>query len=61
MPGVYTWPLGACILDWYSRRGVLVLGCPKTDAIRVWPLPIQYNWVEDPTPPPFDQVDEVTC
>ena len=26
----------------------LVLGCPRMDMFRLWPLPIQHTWFEDP-------------
>ena len=48
--GVTSRPLGPCYLDWFSERPALVLACPPTDMIRVWPLPVEHPWFEDPWP-----------
>lgn len=45
-PGVLTWPLGSCSVDWHQRRA-LVLACPGVDMLRVWPLPFESPWWED--------------
>jgi hypothetical protein len=29
------------------RMNTLVLACPRTDMIRLWPLPVQQPWFED--------------
>ena len=47
VPSVTSRPLGPRYLDWFSERPVLVLGCPRTDMIRLWPLPVEYPWFED--------------
>jgi hypothetical protein len=52
VPGVTTRPLGPCCLDWFDDRGALVLSCPRTDMIRVWPLPVAYPWFEEPIADP---------
>jgi hypothetical protein len=52
VPGVVARPLGPCDIDWFrARGGLLVLGCPRVDSIKFWPLPIEYPWFEDD--PPF--------
>jgi hypothetical protein len=47
VPGITSRPLGPCYLDWFSERPALVLACPRTDIIRLWPLPVEYPWFED--------------
>ena len=47
VPGVTSRPLGPCSLDWFSERPALVLSCPRTDMIRLWPLPVKHPWFED--------------
>ena len=42
VPGVTSRPLGPCYLDWFSERPALVLACPRTDMIRLWPLPVEH-------------------
>jgi hypothetical protein len=51
VPGVTSRPLGPCYLDWFSERPALVLACPRTDMIRLWPLPVEHQWFEEPWPP----------
>jgi hypothetical protein len=51
VPGVTSRPLGPCSLDWFSERPALVLACPRTDMIRLWPLPAEHPWFEDTGPP----------
>ena len=47
VPGVITRPLGPCDVDWFENRGgVLVLGCPHMDMLRLWPLPVEQPWWE---------------
>ena len=46
-PGVIVRPLGPCDVDWYEQRGgAIVIACPYTDLIRLWPLPIEQPWWE---------------
>jgi hypothetical protein len=48
VPGVIARTLGPCDVSWFENKGgVLVLGCPHTDAIKLWPLPIEQPWWED--------------
>ena len=48
-PGVIVRPLGSCHVGWFEKwGGAIVLGCPHTDLIKVWPLPMQTPWYEDP-------------
>jgi hypothetical protein len=49
--GVTLRPLGPCYLEWFSERPALVLACPRTDLIRLWPLPVEYPWFEEAWPP----------
>ena len=47
VPGVITRPLGPCDVDWFENRGgVLVLGCPHMDMLKLWLLPVQQPWWE---------------
>lgn len=46
-PGVVTHTIGACDLDWHSKRPALVLACPGQDLIKVWPLPVDQPWGEE--------------
>ena len=50
-PGVITWPAGACAVDWFQGRA-LVLSCPGRDMLRLWPLPPVSPWWEDQPAPP---------
>ncbi len=51
-PGVIVRPLGPCDVDWFEKwGGSIVLACPHTDLIKVWPLPVQQPWFEDPLIP----------
>ena len=46
--GVIARPLWPCDVSWFENKGrLLVLGCPHTDAIKLWPLPIQQPRFED--------------
>jgi hypothetical protein len=48
VPGVITRPLGPCVVDWFENKGgVLVLGCPHMDMLKLWPLPMEQPWWED--------------
>ena len=46
--GVWTHDLGPCALDWHREQSTLVLACAGQDMIRVWPLPLEEPWFEDP-------------
>ena len=49
VPGVIARPLGPCDVDWYGNRGgIVALGCPHMDYIKLWPLPIEQPWFEHP-------------
>ena len=50
VPGVTSRPLGPCYLDWFSERPALVLACPRTDMIRLGPLPVEHLWFEEAWP-----------
>jgi hypothetical protein len=43
--------VGECKLYHFSQPAqpmtTLVLACPRTDLIRLWPLPVQQPWFED--------------
>ncbi len=48
VPGVIARPLDACDVEWFGRRGgIVVLVCPHTDLIKLWPLPFEQPWYED--------------
>ena len=49
-PGVTSRPLGPCSVDWFRQRPALVLACPRTDMIRLWPLPVEHLWFEEAWP-----------
>ena len=51
VPGVVARPLGSCDLDWHAKQQMLILACPHTDLIRIWPLPVILPWCEDPIHP----------
>ena len=51
VPGVTSRPLEPCSVDWFSERPALVLVCPRTDMIRLWPLPVKHPWFEEPWSP----------
>ena len=49
VPGVIARPVGPFDVEWFEQRGgAIVLACPRTDLIKVWPLPVQQPWFEDP-------------
>jgi hypothetical protein len=49
VPGVIARPLGPRDVEWFEKRGgAVVLACLHTDLIKVWPLPVQQPWYEDP-------------
>ena len=51
-PGVITRPVGTCDVLWFGNRGgAVVVACPHTDLIKLWPLPVQQPWYEDPLVP----------
>ena len=40
-------PVGPCDVEWFERRGgAIILACPHTDLIRLWPLPVEQPWWE---------------
>jgi hypothetical protein len=47
-PGVIARPLGMCGVQYHAEWHATVLACPGTDLIKVWPLPIEQPWYEDP-------------
>ena len=58
-PGVVVRPLGPCDVDWFDKwAGAVVLACPHTDLIKVWPLPVQQPWYEDSFEPPVSASGE---
>jgi hypothetical protein len=49
VPGVIARLLGPCDVEWFEKwSGAVVLACPHADLIKVWPLPVQQPWYEDP-------------
>ncbi len=58
IPGVTIVPLlvGRCQLEIYDRTAqpvfTIAAACRGIDTIRLWPLPVQYPWFEDPILPP---------
>ncbi len=53
VPGVIARPVGPCDVEWFEKwGGAIVIACPRTDLIKVWPLPMQQPWYEDPFYPP---------
>lgn len=56
LPGSYKIKLMAdCLLITMDKTlqpaFTLALACPGVDMIRLWPLPIIFNWIEDPDLP----------
>jgi hypothetical protein len=52
VPGVIARPLGWCDVEWFGKRdGAVVIACPHTDLIKLWPLPVEQPWHEDPPIP----------
>jgi hypothetical protein len=52
VPGVMARPVGPCDVEWFERwGGAIILACPRTDLIKLWPLPVQQPWYEDPLYP----------
>jgi hypothetical protein len=48
VPSVITRPLGPCDVDWFgNKHGTIAIACPRTDYIKIWPLPFEYPWFED--------------
>ena len=52
MEGVYVTELiDGCKMTYIDKSRqpffTIVLDCPGVDSIRVWPLPIQHDWMED--------------
>ena len=48
VPGVISRPLGPCDVSRFENKsGVLVLGCPHMDKLKLWPLPMEQPWFED--------------
>ncbi len=53
VPGVIARPVGPCDVEWFENwGGAIVIACSRTDLIKVWPLPVQQPWYEDPFYPP---------
>jgi hypothetical protein len=50
-PNVYTMPLGRCDVDWHADRGIVAVACLWSDIIKVWPLPVEQPWWEEPLDP----------
>ena len=48
---VFDRPLGPCVVEWFKVRKTLIFACPHMDSIRLWPLPMQQPWFEDPIDP----------
>lgn len=48
VPGVIVRPLGPCDVQYHAEWHATVLACPRTDLIKLWPLPIDQPWYEDP-------------
>ena len=46
-PDVYTVRLARCSVDWHVERGIVAVGCPGRDMIRLWPLPVEAPMLED--------------
>jgi hypothetical protein len=58
VPGVITRPLGPCDIAWFENKGgVLVLGCPHMDMLKLWPLPMEQPLWEDLPVRPGESVD----
>jgi hypothetical protein len=52
VPGVIARPLGPCDVEWFGKRGgLVVMTCPHTDLIKLWLLPVEQPWFEDPLVP----------
>jgi hypothetical protein len=48
VPGVVSRPFEPCDVSWFENKGgVLVLGCPHMDMLKLWPLPLEQPWFED--------------
>lgn len=48
VPGVIARPVGPCDVEWFGARGgMVVIACPHTDLIKLWPLPIEQPWFEN--------------
>ena len=48
VPGVIVRPLGSCDVQYHAEWRATVLACPGIDLIKMWPLPIEQPWYEDP-------------
>lgn len=61
VPGVLTWSVGSCQLDWHTTRHAVVLACPGRDMLRLWPLPPVAPWFEpEPAEPIAPDCYQVT-
>ncbi len=45
-PGIVVRPLLTCHLEWRDRWGVVLFVCPGQEVVKVWPMPLEYNWIE---------------
>jgi hypothetical protein len=49
---IYKYILARCELIYFDTKlqplNTLVLACPRLDYFRLWPLPFQHPWFEDP-------------
>jgi hypothetical protein len=43
--------LGRCDVDWHADRGIVAVACLGSDIIKVWPLPVEQPWWEEPLDP----------
>ncbi len=50
VPGVIARPVGPCDVEWFEKwGGAIILACPHTDLIRLWPLPVEQPlWEHSP-------------
>ena len=37
-----------CDIEWHEDSGVVVAACGGRDRIKVWPLPVEAPWFEEP-------------
>ena len=58
VPSVVARPLGPCDVDWYGQRGgIVTIGCPGMDDLKVWPLPAEQPWFEHLLIPQNEKVE----
>lgn len=51
VPQVLTWPVGRCEVMLFQTQRTAVVACAGQDLRKVWPLPVEQPWFEDPVPP----------